>query len=317
MCRSGLRPTQQADLRGREGVASLSGNLSDSSSGESACGPPWRRQAPSPTRVRFEDETEKEVESRYLERQRQRRRAGERAQGLLVSKPDPSVYIRKEVGPPGAGGTPLEAGCFPNRQQRVARPPHCESCATVLEGGVSSLNLHPRPPPPDREGWGLDRPAPDRPHLTLRTERIKETYIGSISPNEGGTGGGRGGGAEGGAGRVPVMRVRRRTNRAVLMSANGQPGTLPLDITQATPPSTANGAAEPPLNPYAAPLTQAPPTATSSPSSPPPPRKPKPSSCSRARPNGTRTDRPLNRSPNTQQASTLQKELRPSDHPGV
>ncbi|KAJ8395479.1 hypothetical protein AAFF_G00032130 [Aldrovandia affinis] len=95
-CRVGVS-LHQAPLVGKEGVLSACGNQSDSSSGDSACAP-RRRHGQSPTSVRFEDESETDAEVRYLERLRQRRRAGERALGLLVSKPNLSSYVngRKE-----------------------------------------------------------------------------------------------------------------------------------------------------------------------------------------------------------------------------
>ncbi|MFT7801627.1 uncharacterized protein KIAA1614-like isoform X1 [Arapaima gigas] len=70
------------------------GNLSDSSSGDSTCGP-WLRRGTSPTRVRFQDESEKDAEVRYLERQR--RRAAERAQDLLSTKPSFHSYTHSTM----------------------------------------------------------------------------------------------------------------------------------------------------------------------------------------------------------------------------
>ncbi|XP_077619483.1 uncharacterized protein KIAA1614 homolog [Crocuta crocuta] len=49
------------------------GNTSDSSSGESSSGQ-WPKRGPSPSRVRFEDESVRDAESRYLERLQQRQR---------------------------------------------------------------------------------------------------------------------------------------------------------------------------------------------------------------------------------------------------
>ncbi|XP_042271814.1 uncharacterized protein LOC121900014 isoform X2 [Thunnus maccoyii] len=204
-----------------EAVASLSGHLSDSSNSESTVGSTRRRSAASPTRrLRFEDETETEAECRYLERQRQRRQAGKQALGVLVSKPDLNLYVNSGAGLQGprhivdrqhGGGTVGEG--------------QCDSCGTVLEGGVNlNLHLHPTPLVPDNAEQSLYWP-----HLNLRTEPIKETYIGSVTLTDSSRGGG---GAQG----VPNMQVRRRTNQVELN------GNQALHTTEL------------PINPYADPL---------------------------------------------------------------
>ncbi|XP_032652088.2 uncharacterized protein KIAA1614 homolog [Chelonoidis abingdonii] len=92
----------------RNGKAHISGNLSDSSSGESSCGQA-RKRGLSPSRVRFEDESLRDAEVRYLERlQLRQKRVLDSVlltlgQSPLVSKPDLSDYIsgdfhRKENG---------------------------------------------------------------------------------------------------------------------------------------------------------------------------------------------------------------------------
>ncbi|KAA0712141.1 hypothetical protein E1301_Tti015213 [Triplophysa tibetana] len=176
----------QAPLAGKEGVAVPSGNLSDSSSGDSAGGT-RRRHGQSPTRVRFEDESEKEAEVRYLERLRQRRRAGERAQGLLVSKPSLSSYI--------CGQTEADSGSIfwkakakkslANGNGHYRSPAvnrQCNSCGTFLHDVPgSSLN----PPVSNGEVGGKKIPcwvAPTLPNRLVRIEQIKETYIGTTSP---------------------------------------------------------------------------------------------------------------------------------------
>ncbi|XP_053461303.1 uncharacterized protein KIAA1614 homolog isoform X2 [Nycticebus coucang] len=74
------------------------GNVSDSSSGESSGGQRPRR-GPSPSHVRFEDESAREAEFRYLERLQQRQRhvlgtvLQAADQGPLRSKPDLADYI--------------------------------------------------------------------------------------------------------------------------------------------------------------------------------------------------------------------------------
>uniref|UniRef100_A0A673V6F1 KIAA1614 n=1 Tax=Suricata suricatta TaxID=37032 RepID=A0A673V6F1_SURSU len=85
------------------------GNTSDSSSGESSSGQ-WPKRGPSPSRVRFEDESARDAESRYLERLQQRQHQarscvlGTVAQGPLRSKPDVAHYIG---GGGAAGGAAL------------------------------------------------------------------------------------------------------------------------------------------------------------------------------------------------------------------
>uniref|UniRef100_A0A8C8VFF0 KIAA1614 n=1 Tax=Pelusios castaneus TaxID=367368 RepID=A0A8C8VFF0_9SAUR len=82
----------------KDGEAQASGNLSDSSSGESSCGQP-RKRGPSPSRVRFEDESVRDAEVRYLERSQLRQKRVldsvllTLGQSPLVSKPDLSDYV--------------------------------------------------------------------------------------------------------------------------------------------------------------------------------------------------------------------------------
>ncbi|XP_018582240.2 uncharacterized protein KIAA1614 homolog, partial [Scleropages formosus] len=197
-------------LPGKEGVVASSGNLSDSSSGDSASGP-RRRHGQSPTRVRFEDESEKDAEVRYLERLRQRRRAGERAQGLLVSKPSLSSYVngRKDGEASRAADHSQAPDSILNKKSRRMQEEilgkgssqskaslqevasrKCNSCGSLLDSGSAShansasnsqlsqaASVH-------HETQGKAVPcwvAPVHPNRTVRTERIKETYIGEIS----------------------------------------------------------------------------------------------------------------------------------------
>ncbi|XP_023279975.1 uncharacterized protein LOC111668212 isoform X2 [Seriola lalandi dorsalis] len=171
---SGVRlpPVIQVRL---EDVASHSGHLSDLSSSRSAVGLTRQRPVASPTRrLRFEDETETEAESRYLERQRQRRWVGQRGTGILVSKPDPSLYIssRVEVGLQGAEHDVDRQQTGQTPAGGVGMAGQCDSCGTFL-GGRVNLNL------PDGRGRSLYRPQ-----VNLRTESIRETYIGSVTPGE-------------------------------------------------------------------------------------------------------------------------------------
>lgn len=86
----------------KDGDSHTSGNLSDSSSGESSCGQQGKR-GPSPSRVRFEDESARDAEVRYLERLQQRQKRAldsvllSLGQGPLASKPDLSDYINGDL----------------------------------------------------------------------------------------------------------------------------------------------------------------------------------------------------------------------------
>uniref|UniRef100_A0A8C4WDN6 KIAA1614 n=1 Tax=Gopherus evgoodei TaxID=1825980 RepID=A0A8C4WDN6_9SAUR len=161
----------------RDGEAHISGNLSDSSSGESSCGQA-RKRGLSPSRVRFEDESLRDAEVRYLERlQLRQKRVLDSVlltlgQSPLVSKPDLSDYIsgdfhRKENGVSKAGPTALSA------------EGKCRACGSYLRGSAPSASqqeargrtLGPRGSPL----WIL--PSWQRVH----TERIRETYIGDVT----------------------------------------------------------------------------------------------------------------------------------------
>ncbi|KAM7409798.1 hypothetical protein PAMA_001339 [Pampus argenteus] len=194
-----------------ERAVSLSGHLHDTSSSESAVRSTRRCSAGSPTRrLRFEDETETEAESRYLERQWQRRRTGKRAAGVLVSKPNVNMYVNRGSGLRGQGDVV-------DRQQGggTVGVGQCNSCRTVLGGGVNlNFPLHPTPPAPDDLEQSLYWP-----HLNLRTEPIKETYIGLVTPTDTSRRGVR----------APNMQVRRRTNQ-VELNGNHAPPTTELPI---------------------------------------------------------------------------------------
>nr|XP_040039256.1 uncharacterized protein si:dkey-121a11.3 isoform X2 [Gasterosteus aculeatus aculeatus] len=200
------------------GVASSSGHPGHTSGGESAARSPRRRPATSTTRrLRFEDETETEAECRYLERQWQRRRGGQRATGVLVSKPNLNQYVngraghvvdRKQRGQTSSGGSG-----------------QWDACGTVLGGGVN-LNLRLYPPAPGDPGR-----SPPAPRLNLRTEPIRETYIGSVTPGEVAGRGGR-------AGRFVDHHLRRTA------------GQVKLEGSQTSTPRAAP-ATDLPINPYA------------------------------------------------------------------
>ncbi|XP_036409761.1 uncharacterized protein KIAA1614-like [Megalops cyprinoides] len=187
-------PWYKDSLLVRDGLAVVSGNLSDSSSGDSACGS-RRRPGHSPTRVRFQDESERDAEARYLERQqRQRPRAGERAQGLLVSKPRLSSYIKGlREGDGSPEGTPsssrkkrathgeLQGGTHKDTLQEVMTK-KCGSCGTFLEGVVAShLNLVAQAAPGDAVSRSQVIPRWIAPARTSSSEQIKETHIGEVT----------------------------------------------------------------------------------------------------------------------------------------
>ncbi|MGH0138642.1 UNVERIFIED_CONTAM: hypothetical protein FKN15_003059 [Acipenser sinensis] len=196
-------PLLQRGLSGREAVSSACGNLSDSSSGDSGCGP---RRKQSPTRVRFEDESAQDAEVRYLERLQQRKRAAERGQGVLVSKPDLSSYIngsptRREPSK-NPEGAPLwsknkSKGKSRNHGSPEKCPPpgeqgsqKCNACGSFMPGYQTKASrgqaLY------QAEGEMIER-FQDESHVKvipywvppsnhrMRTERIKETYIGEVT----------------------------------------------------------------------------------------------------------------------------------------
>ncbi|XP_070602380.1 uncharacterized protein KIAA1614 homolog [Erythrolamprus reginae] len=90
------------DLVLKDGNIHTSGNQSDSSSGDSSYGQ-QRKQGPSSSRVRFEDESARDAEVRYLERLQQRQKRPldsvllSLGQGPLLSKPDLAGYINGDL----------------------------------------------------------------------------------------------------------------------------------------------------------------------------------------------------------------------------
>uniref|UniRef100_A0A8C0GX76 KIAA1614 n=1 Tax=Chelonoidis abingdonii TaxID=106734 RepID=A0A8C0GX76_CHEAB len=170
--------------------AHISGNLSDSSSGESSCGQA-RKRGLSPSRVRFEDESLRDAEVRYLERlQLRQKRVLDSVlltlgQSPLVSKPDLSDYIsgdfhRKENGAAGTSAHLASRGRSEKAGPTVlSAEGKCRACGSYLRGSAPSASqqeargrtLGPRGSPL----WIL--PSWQRVH----TERIRETYIGDVT----------------------------------------------------------------------------------------------------------------------------------------
>ncbi|XP_066504306.1 uncharacterized protein KIAA1614 isoform X4 [Hoplias malabaricus] len=275
---------QRAPLLVKDGgVAAGSGNVSDSSSSDSAGGP-RRRHGQSPTRVRFEDESEKEAESRYLERLRQRRRAGERAQGLLGSKPNLASYVNGRGADTSRGGEDTPLWKYKNRKSQEnninghykplvqgAVGQQCNSCGTILSGqnggqkadGAVS-NCLPLPlAPVNGESEGRTVPcwvAPTLPNRLVRIEQIKETYIGAVSSvivDSDGThckdtismdiGSSRGSLSK------QKRKSRRRENPESVANGHGSSGSPPMSrhTTNGTEIHLSNGGTAMPPNPYA------------------------------------------------------------------
>ncbi|KAG1945763.1 uncharacterized protein KIAA1614 isoform X1 [Pimephales promelas] len=257
-------PLHQAPLAGKEGVAVVSGNLSDSSSGDSLGGT-RRRHGQSPTRVRFEDESEKDAEVRYLERLRQRRRAGERAQGLLVSKPSLSSYIngKAETGHGSKDSifwkTKAKKSLLNGKGSETANR-QCNSCGTFLnEPHDPSLNSNSLSVP-NGEVEGKKVPcwvAPTLPNRLVRIEQIKETYIGT-SPAIVHSDGTHCSPADNVSSRGTFQKlkkkVRKLESKQEPLYVNGLRVPTPPDCNKLTPNGTqmclSNGVALP-FNPYA------------------------------------------------------------------
>ena len=284
-------------LAGKDGVSvcirtSLSGNHGDSSRTDSVC-PPRRWPGPSPTRVRFEDESETEAEIRYLERLRQR--AGERPPALLVAKPHLSSFVNKTNEPTGAAnGISTDRGCCPEGGAVWLRKPHgaqgsfrsgmsshyktrmpqdvlgrqCKSCGTLLTAEVTHHNFNPNPPP---QNLHLYRTPPDPPvgpangvadgvPCWVHSERIKETYIGTVVPAAKGDGDSVRRGSEdattGSGGkacgfRISKMRVKRCSQKGERAGTHRPTVPVAPDDDRVSPPASTHATVALPPNPYA------------------------------------------------------------------
>ncbi|RMC08242.1 hypothetical protein DUI87_14483 [Hirundo rustica rustica] len=181
---------REAERRPRDG-----GSLSDSSSGDSSCGRPRRPRGPSPSRVRFEDESARDVEVRYLERLQLRHR---RSLGSALPSPEPagSRQPGDGAGQPKArsadlvvGGKCSACGSFlgaaagrgANGQaapDAAKSSPAAQSSVPGDSRGPSAAQTEPKIRPLGPGGsplWIL--PSRQRIH----TEKIKETYIGDVT----------------------------------------------------------------------------------------------------------------------------------------
>ncbi|KFW64810.1 Uncharacterized protein KIAA1614, partial [Pygoscelis adeliae] len=171
------------------------GSLSDSSSGESSCGQPRRPRGPSPSRVRFEDESARDAEVRYLERLQLRHR---RALGSVLSSVEPASSRQPgdRAGRPKARNGDLVAGgkCSPcgsflgaTAGRGVDTPAATDKVESspAAQGSVPGNSRGPsaaRPEPKTRALGPRGSPLwilPSRQHI--HTEKIKETYIGDVT----------------------------------------------------------------------------------------------------------------------------------------
>ncbi|XP_064004254.1 uncharacterized protein KIAA1614 homolog isoform X2 [Pogoniulus pusillus] len=185
-------PSGRLSIAPRDG-----GSLSDSSSGESSCGPPRRPRGPSPSRVRFEDESARDAEVRYLERLQLRHR---RALGSVFS-PEPA-----------SGGHPGDRTSQPKaRSSDLVAGGKCSACGSFLGATASTTSRGTDTPataseaesspaakgstPGDSGGPSAARAEPKTRALgprgsplwilpsrqRIHTEKIKETYIGNVT----------------------------------------------------------------------------------------------------------------------------------------
>ncbi|XP_028260263.1 uncharacterized protein KIAA1614-like [Parambassis ranga] len=180
-----------------------------------------QHQGASPNRrLRFEDETEMEAETRYLERLR--RPGGPRGTGVLVAKPDLHMYIN---GRKGVWLKDVRHVVDMQQNGRIAMVgTHQSDSQTLLGGGVGlDLNLQVHPPVTDR-GRNLSR------YSQVRTEPIRETYIGTVTLSDTSRGNGR-------VRQVSHMQVRRSASHEELQGSQVTVlGTSATDL---------------PINPYA------------------------------------------------------------------
>ncbi|XP_069315725.1 uncharacterized protein KIAA1614 homolog [Eulemur rufifrons] len=170
------------------------GNVSDSSSGESSSGQRPKR-GPSPSHVRFEDESAGEAEVRYLERLQQRHRQALQAvdQGPLRSKPDLADYINGGPRLRDAGKAALHglAGSLDRRgSERTCRA--CGSCTDNRRPAPGRASSDPGVLRGLQAACGLEavlaEPLGSRglcSALRLLPEWIRETHIGDTVRPEG------------------------------------------------------------------------------------------------------------------------------------
>ncbi|KAM9379469.1 LOW QUALITY PROTEIN: uncharacterized protein KIAA1614 homolog [Phaethornis superciliosus] len=185
-------PSGRPSLTPRDG-----GSLSDSSSGDSSCGRPRRPRGPSPSRVRFEDESARDAEVRYLERLQLRHR---RVLGSALPSPEPAGGEQPGDGagqPEGrsgnlvSGGKCSACGSFLGATAATTRGTDRPAATDVAESSPvaqgstpgNSVGLSPaRTEPKTRTLGPRGSPLwilPSR--QRIHTEKIKETYIGDVT----------------------------------------------------------------------------------------------------------------------------------------
>lgn len=179
------------EASGRPSIAPRDGgSLSDSSSGESSCGRPRRPRGPSPSRVRFEDESARDAEVRYLERLQLRHRRALGSEPAAGGQPgDRAGQPKARSGDFVAGGKCSACGSFlgatasrgtdtPAAPDAAERSPAAQGSVPGDSGGPSTA----RPEPKTRALGPRGSPLwilPSR--QRIHTEKIKETYIGDVT----------------------------------------------------------------------------------------------------------------------------------------
>lgn len=162
----------------REVEGPAGGSLSDSSSGESGCREPRRPRGPSPSRVRFEDESARDAEVRYLERLRHRRVLGsalERNGGEPRGHPGDGP-VKPRGGDVPAGGKCQACGSLLGAAVPAEGSPVARGRERTAPGAAAQPEPKARPLGPGGSPlWIL--PSRQRIH----TEKIKETYIGNVA----------------------------------------------------------------------------------------------------------------------------------------
>lgn len=190
VCPHGREPGGRPSVAPRDG-----GSLSDSSSGESSCGRPRRPRGPSPSRVRFEDESARDAEVRYLERLQLRQR---RALGSAIASPEPAGSRQPGDGagqPKGRGGDLVAGGkcsaCGSFLGAAAGRGTDAQAAPDLAKSSPAAQ----RSVPGDGRGPGAAQTEPKiRPlgpggsplwilpsRQRIHTEKIKETYIGDVT----------------------------------------------------------------------------------------------------------------------------------------
>ncbi|XP_064197007.1 uncharacterized protein LOC135257800 isoform X2 [Anguilla rostrata] len=203
-----IHSTSVARLPEREGPVGVCGYLSDSSSGSSGVSS-RRRCGPSPTRVRFQDESEMEAERRYLERQRSDRPPKPHA--------PPTTRGRSQDGHSSSSSCRRKRSS--SQGEALARDRRCSSCETFMRG--TSL---PRPNPASNRA-PLTHPGPVDPHWGT----VPPHWVTSGLPGEGQSAGG-GGGVVGDS---SLGRSRRR--RGGKRAERGTGLDLPPELEDLTP----------------------------------------------------------------------------------